>query len=181
MTKTIFKKNLTIPLSPSGLSKITCLGNVKIIRKVSAEELKKNGSQKAFADKAVLPEKQRTNRTDRGKKPANLSRRDDMISGDKIVLWKETGRLQAFKNCLVEVANKKSPKAKKTELNSDFIDFDYNKNIGIFTGNVRVKDKAMKLNCNKMTVYMEDLKQKGTGSSKKRIDQNHLRRFSYCH
>ena len=154
-------------ISPGGLSKITCLGNVKIIRKVSADELKKNGSQKAFADKAVyLKNKEQIILT--GKNP-RIYRGTDMISGDKIVLWKETGRLQAYKNCVVEMANKKSPKAKKTELNSDFIDFDYNKNIGIFTGNVRVKDKAMKMNCNKMTVYMEDLKKKAAESSKKEL------------
>ena len=154
-------------ISPGGLSKITCLGNVKIIRKVSADELKKNGSQKAFADKAVyLKNKEQIILT--GKNP-RIYRGTDMISGDKIVLWKETGRLQAYKNCIVEMANKKSPKAKKTEINSDFIDFDYNKNIGIFTGNVRVKDKAMKMNCNKMTVYMEDLKKKAAESSKKEL------------
>ncbi len=155
-------------LSPSGLSKITCLGNVKIIRKVSAEELKKNGSQKAFADKAVyLKSKEQIILTE---KNPRIYRGDDMISGDKIIIWKETGRLQAFKNCLVEVVDKKSLKPKKTELTSDFIDFDYNENIGIFTGNVRVKDKAMKLNCNKMTVYMEDRKKKkDTDSSKKEL------------
>ncbi len=156
-------------LTPAGLSKITCLGKVKIIRKISADEFKKNGSQKAFADKAVyLKNKEQIILT--GKKP-RIYRGDDMISGDKIVLWKETGRLQAFQNCLVEVVNKKSKKTKKTELNSDFIDFDYNKNIGIFTGNVRVKDKAMKLNCNKMTVYMKDFKKKGTTSTKKELTE----------
>ena len=156
-------------ISPGGLSKITCLGNVKIIRKVSADELKKNGSQKAFADKAVyLKNKEQIILT--GKNP-RIYRGTDMISGDKIVLWKETGRLQAYKNCIVEMANKKSPKAKKTELSSDFIDFDYKKNIGIFTGNVRVKDKAMKMNCNKMTVYMEDLKKKAAESSKKELSK----------
>lgn len=163
------KKDSEDTLSPGGLSKITCLGNVKIIRKVSPEELKKNGSQKAFADKAVyLKNKEQIILT--GKNP-RIYRGTDMISGDKIVLWKETGRLQAFKDCLVEMVNKKSEKAKKTELNSDFIDFDYNKNIGIFTGNVRVKDKAMKLNCNKMTVYMKEFKKQNAESSKKELTE----------
>ena len=46
----------------------------------------------------------------------------------------------------------------------------YNKDIGIFTGHVRVRDAAMKLNCNKMTVHMKERKKKkATDSSKKEL------------
>jgi lipopolysaccharide transport protein LptA len=146
-------------ISPGGISKISCLGKVRIIRKLSADEIKKNGSQKAFADKAVyLKNKEQIILT--GKNP-QIHRGNDMISGDKIILWKDSERLQAFKNCLVETADKKSPDSKKTELTSDFIDFDYSKNLGIFTGNVRVKNTAFKLNCNKMTVHLQDMKKSG--------------------
>ena len=162
------KKDSKGGLNPGGISKISCFGKVKIIRKLSAEEIKKGGSQKAFADKAVyLKSKEQIILT--GKNP-QIYRGKDMISGDKIILWKDTGRLQAFKNCLVEIVDKKALKPKKTELTSDYIDFDYNKDIGIFTGHVRVRDAAMKLNCNKMTVHMEERKKKkATDSSKKEL------------
>ena len=93
-----------------------------------------------------------------------------MISGDKILIWKETGRLQAFENCLVETVKGKGLKKKRTELTSDFIDFDHKKNFGVFTGHVRVKDGSFKLNCNKMNVYLEARKKKkDTDSSKKEL------------
>lgn len=147
------KKKSNDGIDPGGVSKISCFGKVKIIRNVSDAELKKNGSQKAFADKAVyLKTKEQIILT--GKNP-QIYRGDDMISGEKIILWKDSERLQAFKNCVVERMDKKSLKPKKTELNSDYIDFDYAKNLGIFTGNVRVKNTDLKLNCNKMTVYLQ--------------------------
>ncbi|MFA6714336.1 MAG: LptA/OstA family protein, partial [Victivallaceae bacterium] len=141
-------------LTPSGVSQITCIDNVKIIRKISAEEKQKNGSQKAFADRAVYKT------TDEqiiltGKNP-QIYRGNDMISGEKIILWKKSERLQVFKNCLVKMTAPQDPKKKETELNSDFIDFDYAKNIAVFTGHVRVKNADFKLNCNKMTIYLED-------------------------
>ncbi len=144
-------------LDPSGVSQISCFGNVRIIRKVSAAELKKNGAQKAFADKAVY-DTVRERITLYGKNP-RIYRGNDMISGDKIVLWKDSERLQAFKNCLVEIVlpnrDKTAKAAKQTQISSDFIDFDYANNLGIFTGNVRVKNADLRLNCNKMTIYLE--------------------------
>ena len=142
----------------SGISKITCYEKVKIVRKINAAEKQKNGEQKAFADKAVYV-------TSLGKiiltgKNPRIYRGKDMISGKKIVLWKESERLQAFKDCLVEMTmpekKKDSKLSKLTRINSEEMDFDIAKNIGIFTGHVRVKNADIKLNCNKMTVYLQD-------------------------
>ncbi len=140
-------------INPNGVSSIICLGKVKIIRKISAEELKKNGAQKAFADKAVY-NTSNEQITLTGKNP-QIHHGDNMISGQKIIIWKNSERLQAFKNCLVETIDKKAAKPKKTVLTSNFIDFDYANNIGIFTGHVRVKNAEFKLNCNKMDVHLQ--------------------------
>lgn len=145
-------------LDPSGVSQITCIGNVKITRKLSAAEIKENGSQKAFADRAVYKTAEEKIILT-GKNP-QIYRGSDMISGEKIVLWKESERLEVFKNCLVKMTDPKDPKKKETELNSDFIDFDYANNLGVFTGHVRVKNADFKLNCDKMTIHLEDREKK---------------------
>lgn len=147
------KKESDNTINADGVSQITCLGNVKIIRKISAEELKKNGAQKAFADKAVY-NTSNEQITLTGKN-SQIHHGDDMISGQKIIIWKNSERLQAFKNCLVETIDKKALKPKKTVLTSNFIDFDYANNLGIFTGHVRVKNVDFKLNCNKMDVHLQ--------------------------
>jgi lipopolysaccharide export system protein LptA len=133
----------------------------------------------AFADKAVYdPRKEQISLF--GKNP-RIYRGNDMISGDKIVLWKDSERLQAFKNCLIEVTDKKAVPPDKMLIYSNFIDFDYAKDIAIFSDHVRVKNKKIKLNCEKMTVYLQnhDKKQEAkttsvidsTSNSKKDIDK----------
>ena len=159
------KKNGTI--DPSGISSISCFGKVKIIRKQSAEDLKKNGSQKAFADKAVY-NTLNEQITLTGKNP-QIHHGNDMISGRKIIIWKNSERLQAFKNCLVVSVDKEASKPKKTVLSSNFIDFDYANNLGIFSGHVRVKNANLKLNCNKMEVRLQTRGKKKNG--KKEIDK----------
>ncbi|MDD5599545.1 MAG: LptA/OstA family protein, partial [Victivallaceae bacterium] len=141
-------------LTPGGVSQITCIGNVKIIRKMSDKEKQENGSQKAFADKAVYKTADEQIILT-GKNP-QIYRGSDMISGEKIILWKKSERLQVFKNCLVKMTAPQAPEKKETELNSDFIDFDYANNLGVFTGHVRVKNADFKLNSNKITIYLED-------------------------
>ena len=141
-------------LDPTGVSQIICLGDVKIIRKVSEAELKKNGPQEAFADKAVYNTvHERITLT--GKSPS-IRRGTDMISGQKIVIWKNSERLKAYKNCLVEVSDPNAKVPRKTELESDFIDFDYSNNLGLFVGHVRVKNADFRLNCNKMAIHLQD-------------------------
>ncbi len=160
------KKESDNTINPNGISQIICLGKVKIIRKISAEEIKKNGAQTAFADKAVY-NTSNEQITLTGENP-QIHHGDNMISGQKIIIWKNSERLQAFKNCLVETIDKKAAKPKKTVLTSNFIDFDYANNLGIFTGHVRVKNAEFKLNCNKMDVYLQ---KKGAGSGKKEINK----------
>ncbi|MDD5728438.1 MAG: LptA/OstA family protein [Victivallales bacterium] len=141
-------------LDPSGVSQITCIGNVKIIRKLSAAEQQKGGTQEALADKAVY-NTVNEEITLTGKKPS-IRRGSDMISGRKIVIWKNSERLKAWKDCLVEITDPKAKTPRKTEITSDFIDFDYAGNLGIFTGHVRVKNADVRLHCNEMTIYLQD-------------------------
>ena len=164
------KKESAKETSQSGFSKISCFGKVKIFSKTADGEVKKGAGQRAFADKAVyLKSKEQFILTG---KNSRIYDGNDMLSGDKIIIWKETGRLQAFKNCFAETGNKSANKPKKTILKSDFIDFDHKNNLGIFTGHVRVKDTAFKLNCNKMLVYLQERKKKKkTDSSKKEINK----------
>ena len=151
-------------ISPTGVSRIICLGDVKIIRKISDAELKKGGEQKAFADKAVY-DTVKEQITLSGKKP-RIYRGHDMISGEEIILWRNSERMKALRNCLVEMVlpdkNKKTNIAKRTYVNSDSIDFNYSKDIGIFSGNVRVKNADLKLNCNEMTIYLTTREKKET-------------------
>lgn len=141
-------------LDPTGVSQITCLGKVKIIRKISDAERKKNGAQEAFADKAVYNTiHERITLT--GKSPS-IRRGRDLISGQKIVIWKNSERLKAYKNCLVEVTDPNAKTPRKTEVESDFIDFDYTNNLGLFVGHVRVKNADFRLHCNKMAIHLQD-------------------------
>jgi lipopolysaccharide export system protein LptA len=143
-------------INPTGVSQITCEGNVKIIRKITADELQKGGEQKAFADKAVY------NTVDEqiilsGKRP-QIFRGKDMISGKRIVLWKNSEKLQAYESCELKIVlpNKNDKISEQTVVNSDFMNFDNANNLGIFKGNVRIKNADVKLNCNKMTIHLED-------------------------
>ena len=148
------KTILTTPLIPQGYRRLHVFGKVKIIRKISDAELKKNGPQEAFADKAVY-NTVRERITLTGKNPS-IRRGSDMISGQKIVIWKNSERLKAYKNCLVEVTDPNAKTPKKTELTSDFIDFDYSNNLGLFVGHVRVKNADFRLHCNKMAIHLQD-------------------------
>jgi lipopolysaccharide export system protein LptA len=145
-------------INPTGVSQITCEGNVKIIRKITTEELKKGGEQKAFADKAIY-NTINEQITLSGKRP-QIFRGKDMISGKKIVLWKNSEKLQAYENCELKVVlpnkNKKAEISDQTIVNSDFMDFDNANNLGVFKGNVRIKNADVKLNCNQMTIHLED-------------------------
>ncbi|MDD5698715.1 MAG: LptA/OstA family protein [Victivallaceae bacterium] len=149
--KNILPQNSGELFNPSGVSQITCLGNVKIIRKTAAAELKKNGSMKAFADQAIYSTVSEEI-TLLGKNP-RIYYGNDMVSGEKIVYWKNSARLQAFKNCLVETLDKRTDTPRIARLNSDSIDYAGNR--GVFTGNVLGRYGDYRLNCNQMTFYLK--------------------------
>jgi lipopolysaccharide export system protein LptA len=142
------------------LSKIICIGNVVITRKLSKEDLDK-GAQVAKAGKAIYDMNTQQIVLTEGK--PSIARGNDTITGKTITLWRETERMQVDKDALItmKIPKKAEEKAKPdalkpTEVYSDFMDIDYPGNLAVFTGNVKINDAMMDVDCHKMTIYLED-------------------------
>ena len=146
--------------SQQAVSKIVCLGKVVITRKLGKEELEK-GAQVAKAGKAVYD--MNTQQIILTEDKPFISRGKDIVTGKIITLWRETERMQVEKDALItmKIPKKAEEKAKpdalkSTEIYSDFMDIDYPGNLAVFTGNVKINDTAMDVDCHKMTIYLED-------------------------
>ncbi|MFA7231514.1 MAG: LptA/OstA family protein, partial [Victivallaceae bacterium] len=150
-----------------GVSKVTCIGNVVITKTVGADELQKAGEQKATAGKAVYEVKE--GQIVLTENRPQIKRGNDTVSGSKITIWKETERMLVEKDGkIVVTVPRKDKKTGKPEANktptivfADFMDINYGKNIATLTGNVKVDDTMLKLDCHKMTIYLEDAKNQG--------------------
>ncbi|MCP3965574.1 MAG: hypothetical protein GY750_12830 [Lentisphaerae bacterium] len=158
---------------PGGISKITCLGNVKINRKLSPQEIAENGEQRAYADTAVYD-------TIKGEiqllgKNPRIMRGSDFISGKRIIMWKDKERMKVFGNGMIRMRLKRKGQAAKgplkpTVITSDYMDLNYAGNLGIFVGNVHIDDASMNLDCKKMTLYLVDtLKDKTAATEPKPV------------
>ena len=142
------------------LSKIVCIGNVVITRKLSQEDLDK-GAQVAKAGKAVYD--LNTQQIVLTEDTPSIARGSDVITGKSIMLWRTTERMQVEKDAVItmKIPKKAEEKAKPdllkpTVISSDFMDIDYPGNLAIFTGNVKINDTMMDVDCHKMTIYLED-------------------------
>ena len=142
------------------LSKVVCIGKVVITRKLSKEDLAK-GAQVAKAGKAVYD--MNTQQIVLSEDKPSIARGNDIITGKTITLWRETERMQVEKDALItmkipkKAEEKAKPEAmKSTEIYSDFMDIDYPGNLAVFTGNVKINDTMMDVDCHKMTIYLED-------------------------
>jgi len=142
------------------LSKVVCLGKVVITRKLSKEDMAK-GAQVAKAGKAVYD--MNTQQIVLSEDKPSIARGNDIITGKTITLWRETERMQVEKDALItmKIPKKAEEKAKpegmkSTEIYSDFMDIDYPGNLAVFTGNVKINDTMMDVDCHKMTIYLED-------------------------
>ena len=142
------------------LSKIVCLGKVVITRKLSKEDLDK-GAQVAKAGKAIYD--MNTQQIVLTEDKPSIARGNDTVTGKTITLWRETERMQVDKDALIvmkipkKAEEKAKPEAlKPTEIYSDFMDIDYPGNLAVFTGNVKINDVMMDVDCHKMTIYLED-------------------------
>lgn len=139
-----------------GVSKVSCFGNVKIERVLSEDEKKKNGEQKAASEQAVYD----VNKGEivlSGNHPV-MQRGEDRLSAEQITLWRESEKLRGEGNCQV-VMRRKSDSGEPmapTIVNSEFLDMDMARNLGLFVGNVRVTDQAMQLNCHRMELKFAD-------------------------
>jgi lipopolysaccharide export system protein LptA len=159
------------------VSKIICLGKVKIDRKLSAEEQAKSGSQTATAGKAVydLTQDQIVLSEDN---PV-ISRGKDTIAGKTIILWKNTERMQVEKDGVItmRIPKKAEEKAKPDSVKpsiicADAMDIDYPGNLATFTGNVKINDTMMDVDCHKMTIYLEDRNNPKSAKTKSTADND---------
>lgn len=57
---------------------------------------------------------------------------------------------------LGDPSRKKRSGDQPTVIFADTMDIDSSKNLAVFTGNVKVEDQELKINCHKMTIYLED-------------------------
>jgi lipopolysaccharide export system protein LptA len=142
------------------ISKIVCIGKVVITRKLSKEDLDK-GAQVAKAGKAIYD--MNTQQIVLTEDKPSISRGNDVITGKTITLWRETERMQVDKDALIsmKIPKKAEEKAKPdalkpTDIYSDFMDIDYPGNLAVFTGNIKINDAMMDVDCHKMTIYLED-------------------------
>ncbi len=143
--------------SMSGVSRILCDGNVVVTRKLSEEE-EKEGKQQAFADHLIYDVKTGS-ATLSGKKPPRIVRGDEMLSGQKIVLYKDEQRATVTDNCLVRVkraASGKDAKPGVMTIRSRRASMDYLANRGEFAEKVVVDDTDMRLHTDHLLVTLRD-------------------------
>lgn len=173
------KEQQKMPDSPDelgdmkGISQIVCEGNV-VIDRLNHGDPAPAETQRATAERVVyeisggkiimtgLPNAQ-----------PELRRGDDAISGDRIVIYRETNRMEVLTNCKLVFSqpdrDRKEPKkaAVPTRLTSDAMNLDYRGNYGEFAGRVRVADEAMDLECGRMRVKFRE-----TAPAKKNLAPN---------
>lgn len=156
--------------SQKSISKIVCVGDVTIIRKL--DEAKQTGEQKAMAGKAIYNLKE-------GKivlsenKPIIIHGKDS-INGEKVTVWIDQQRMQVDKNSRIKLNSLRDSKAGSSDLkpgttyiDSDSSDINYGNNEMTFAGQVKVKDPQLTLDCSEMRVFLEERKdgKKKSGSA----------------
>ncbi len=149
-----------------GVSRITCIGNVRITRKLSEEE-RKEGDQTVNSEKAVY-EVASGQITLSGGKPV-MRRGADSLAAAEITIWRESERLRGNRDCEIIVQRKSDTgeKLPPTIINSEFLDMDMAKNSGNLSGNVRINDQGTRLNCHQMALTFADVKPENAGDNKK--------------
>ena len=97
------------------LSKIVCIGNVVITRKLSQEDLDK-GAQVAKAGKAVYD--LNTQQIVLTEDTPSIARGSDVITGKSIMLWRTTERMQVEKDAVItmKIPKKAEEKAKPAKV-----------------------------------------------------------------
>lgn len=136
------------------LKTMHCYGGVRLVRQgePGAEP------QTASAQEAQMTYPQQVV-TMTGSNPT-LSRGNDSLSGDKLTIDMKSRNLVAEPNSRIVFRNAdKDPKGGKmlqTEVLSDRADLGYNSNLLVFTGNVKVRDPRMELDCRKMDIHLKD-------------------------
>ncbi len=139
------------------LSEIACFENVKMIRK---RENLNDPEEKALADQAVMDCLTRQV-TLSGKSQPVLFRGDDSMSGRELTIFLDEERLTSTPPSRVILCAAPAEKSEaksdfKTIVTSDSSDLNYGGNLLTFTGNVKVRDPRMSLDCNKLEIFLKE-------------------------
>ena len=140
------------------ISRAICVGNVKVNRKLSEEDLK-NGAQHAKAAKMVYDVK-KSQMILSGGEPV-IYRGKDQLAADEIIIWRDNMRLQGRDACEVIMyrEDKANNQLMPTVIKADFMDMNLAENNGVFIGNVRLNDPSVNLTCQKMQLLFADNEQ----------------------
>ncbi len=140
------------------IKEITCLGDVKMSRKVVSSG--PYVQQKASANKAVFDLKKNVIALS-GNNP-QIVRGEDSLRGDKIDVNLAEERLKTKGNSRIAINTQSRQGKGKTSgqkkiqsiMTSDNADLDYGGNRLEFQGNVDLKDPRMKLQCDKLEIFL---------------------------
>ncbi|WP_294504202.1 LptA/OstA family protein [uncultured Victivallis sp.] len=145
-----------------GVSRVLCDGNVVITRKLSKEEIAKNGAQQALADHLVYDPAAGTVILTGDKRLPVVKRGTESLSGETMTLHRNEqravingkGKVVAF-----QPPQKPGEEGTRVTIASDAVQLDYLRNYGEFIGNVVVDDPRMQLKCARMRIDLKELAQ----------------------
>lgn len=160
----------------SGVSKIVCHGKVVVTREQTDEERERHGEQRAVADHMVY-------HVPSGEfiltGAPRLMQGEDFVSGREILIWREQERIKVNNDCLIRArTSRENPDLPPTVITSDFMDLNYAENLIEFTGQVRIRDHQMDVDCHKMQVFLEPGTSTGESAPQASTTEDSLMRFN---
>ncbi len=145
------------------LDRISCFGGVNVFRRDETGKLlpgEHGSSKNAVFDQmtGII--------TMTGDQPT-LARNADSLSGDELRIWVNEERVGSRGDSKIVLASRglKQPAAKKSEtvIRSDSSDLNYGSNLLTFSDKVKVTDPRLKVDCDKMEIFLQEK----PGSAKK--------------
>ncbi len=140
------------------LREVVCLENVDVLRRVPGDPTAPE--QRARAGRLTLDYPKRQILLTEN--VPTLFRGNDSISGRELTVWLEEERLQAERGsriilCAATTGNESvSGTEAVTEITSDSSNLSYGKNKLLFSGNVKVRDPRLSLDCDKLEIFLKD-------------------------
>ncbi len=136
------------------LDQIQCSGDVTVVRKGTDGKLLPN--ERASSSEARFDYEERKI-TLTGGSPT-LTRGTETMSGRELVIWINEERLSAVADSRLTLCSApvKGQAAEQTVITSDSSDLNYGGSKLIFTGNVKVRDPRMQLDCDQMEILLRE-------------------------
>ena len=146
------KAGKTDALSISGVSKVICDGRVVVKRSGGTEV------QQAFGERMVYDlETGLLRLTGTLASRPKLQQGQNTLQGRRIDIFRNDERMQVLQDCqLVYHQKGKDGKTAPVQVFSDRMDFDNRNNLGVLTGNVRVKEPRYALQCVRMDIRLTE-------------------------